>query len=65
MQQVVVLRVTTEDVDVLCRCVEQALSHHDDDELSRLVGGNKDRLRSLLGQLATRRLNVRHAKRAG
>jgi len=60
MPHVVVLRLSTDEVALLTRCIDATLNHLDDDELTTEIGDTRRNLRRFARLLETRKVNARH-----
>lgn len=56
-----VVRLTTDEVAVLCNCINEALEALEDEEFAARVGVDRQGARALLGRLSERRAEAKRA----
>jgi hypothetical protein len=64
MPHVVVLRLSTDEIGLLTRCIDATLSRLDDSEIVAEIGDTRRNLRRFARLLDARRANARHNPRA-
>ncbi|MDQ1747863.1 MAG: hypothetical protein QOD07_2126 [Frankiaceae bacterium] len=55
----IVVRLTDDEIAVLCNCINESLDSLDDAELANRVGTDRMHARALLGRLSERRADAR------
>jgi len=55
----IVVRLTADEIAVLCNCINETLDSLDDAELANRVGTDRQHARALLGRLNDRRTDAR------
>ena len=64
MAHVVVLRLSTDEIGMLTRCIDATLSRLDDTELLAEIGDTRRNLRRFARLLDARKVNARHSRQA-
>jgi transcription initiation factor IIE alpha subunit len=55
----IVVRLTSDEITVLCNCINETLESLDDAELADRVGVDRQQARALLGRLSEKRADAR------